>query len=166
MMKNVIIAAVCGVFIAGCSQVVSKNVSSLGTNPVVDGGKYTSGGGLTIAAELRNNQGQTMLCGVWAQSRQQSILTKNVKNKVMGVASFFVGKERIHSGFVFMNEVSPSPSYAGLEANCITLERPWRAEYATNGRIHIPRVLVYGDFDPFGGPRVYFIQEGPRAGDS
>ncbi len=166
MMKSLLTMIACGVFMVACTQVVSTSVSRLGQTPVVDGGKYTSGGGLTIAAELRNNQGQTMLCGVWAQSRQQSILTKNVKNKVMGVASFFVGKERIHSGFVFMNEVPPSPSYAGQNANCITLERPWRAEYETNGRIHIPRVLVYGDYDPFGGPRVYFIQEGPRAGDS
>ncbi|SLN67272.1 hypothetical protein ROA7450_03587 [Roseovarius albus] len=162
-----IFAAIAGVgLVVSCSQVVSTSTSSLGNNLVVDGGKYTSGGGLTIAAELRNNQGRTMLCGVWAQSRQQSILTKNVERKVLGVASFFAGNERIHTGFVFMNEVPPSASYVGQQANCITLQRAWRPEYANNGRMRIPRVLVYGDFDPFGDPSVYFIQEGPRAGDS
>lgn len=166
MLKNIFAAvAIAGLFV-GCAQVVSTSTSTLGSNLVVDGGKYTSGGGLTIAAELRNNQGRTMLCGAWAQSRQQSILTKNVENKVLGVAAFFAGNERIHTGFVFMNEVAPAASYVGQQANCITLERPWRPEYANNGRMRIPRVLVYGDFDPFGDPSVYFIQEGPRAGDS
>ncbi|WP_162933113.1 hypothetical protein [Roseovarius sp. EL26] len=165
-MEKLFSAIACVGFIAGCAQVVSTSSSTLGNNLVVDGGKYTSGGGLTIVAELRNNQGLTMLCGAWAQSRQQSILTKNVKNKVLGVASYLVGNERIHTGFVFMNEVAPSANYVGQESNCITLERPWRAEYASNGRINIPRVLVYGDFDPFGDPSVYFIQEGPRAGSS
>jgi len=38
--------------------------SKLGPAHVVSGGEYTSGGGISVAAEVRNNSGRTLVCGV------------------------------------------------------------------------------------------------------
>ena len=66
-----------GVFLTACGVASGpQTVSRLGSDPVLSGGSYDSGGGLTVAVDVQEYQGQTMVCGAWAQSDQQSILTK------------------------------------------------------------------------------------------
>ncbi len=151
--------------LAGCVPLEPDTVARLGDTPALGGGTYGSGGGLTVAADLRNREGRTMVCGVWAQSRQQSILTKHVERKVLGTAAVTLGNETLARGLVFMSEVSPRADYTGAEAGCVITDRPWRAGDDTRQpEIRIPQQVVAEESDENGTMIIEFKPTGPGAG--
>ncbi|MEO3415463.1 hypothetical protein AAFO92_12475 [Roseovarius sp. CAU 1744] len=156
--------------LAACALPRTDVVARLGENPVVSGGTYTSGGGLTVAVDLREFDGKMLVCGVWALSRQQSALTKLAEHQVLGSGSVHLGRERLLSNLLYMRRVDPAPSYGGQEANCAATGRAWRAGYAAlRPEIHIPEQIVANESEGLlilGGPIVRFRQTGPGAGES
>lgn len=168
-MRNVFLSLMCATMVASCAPTGQKAVARLSDTPIVSGGKYTSGGGISVAADIRESNGSTLVCGVWAESRSQSVLTKNKAGRVVSKGSIFLGNERVVQNFLFMNKVEPSASYAGQEAGCLLLDRPWTAADAQRTPlIRIPRQLVYSDGggDFVGGSfLIYFNDTGrPEAG--
>lgn len=149
-----------------CAAVAPSIEARLGEMPVVSGGTYTSGGGLSVAADLRPLDGGTLVCGVWAVNPSQSVLTIGKERRVMASGSVFLGREWLVQGLLFMTKVDPAASYAGAEAGCVRLERPWQPEDASREPvIRIPRqILVNETGDGDTGPVVEFIQTGPGAG--
>lgn len=166
MKKHVLITTACAAMLMSCAPPAQPVGGQLGPDPVLSGGRYTSGGGLTVAATVSEAQGRTKVCGVWAKSRQQSILTKGVERRVMASGSVFLGDERIAQDLLFMREVAPRSSYAGAEAGCVLVARAWRAaDAAAPVRVRIPRQMVANESDGNDvGPIVYFEQTGPAAG--
>ena len=157
---------VAALMLAGCASVQDAGVARLGDAPALGGGSYDSGGGLTVAADLREQDGFAVVCGVWAQSLQQSVLTKGAETRVLGSGAVFVGDRAAVRGLVFMNEVAPAQSYAGAMANCVQTEVPWtEGDTATQVTIRIPRQVVYRDADDDGVIEVYFEPTGPGAGE-
>lgn len=152
--------------VAGCDTLSPQTVARLGPDPVLSGGTYTSGGGITVAVDLRESNGRTLVCGVWAQSRQQSVLTNGVEPRLLGSGSVVLGREVLLRGLLFMREVPPMADYAGQEAGCVLSARPWVAgDENRRPAIRIPRQNVYVDADEGGTIIVRFIQTGPGAGD-
>ena len=85
--------------IAACTNYVGpQSLASLGETPALGGGSFSSGGGVTIAADIREKNGQTLLCGVWAQSREQSILTKGRASSVLPKARVELNGKQIAQG--------------------------------------------------------------------
>ena len=161
--KAISVACLSG--LAACVSLEPAGVARLGSDPALGGGTYTSGGGITVAADLRNQGGRTMVCGVWAQSRQQSILTKLVERKVLGTGAVFLGDEPVVRGLVFMREVEPRADYGGAEAQCVITERPWRAGDETRRpTVRIPGQVVADESDENGTMIVEFRPTGPGAG--
>ena len=139
----------------------------LSNNPTLSGGTYTSGGGITIAAELRQIDGQLALCGAWAQSRRQSVMTKHVEHRLLQTGVALVNGQRVRGGLGFMNEVDPMADYSGAEANCVSTGQLWQAAHSSAPvRIEIPRQVVFrDDTDVFGGGfYVLYRHTGPGAG--
>ncbi|MBQ0809634.1 hypothetical protein [Roseovarius sp.] len=151
--------------LAGCTAFGPQMVARLGSDPVLSGGRYDSGGGLTVAADIREAQGRVLLCGVWAQSHQQSVLTKGKAVDVMGTGAVFLDGAALARGLVFMREVPPARDYGGQEAGCVLTERVWQAGYATaEPVIRLPRQVVHVEGD-LGHFVVTFRQTGPGAGE-
>lgn len=138
----------------------------LGADPVLAGGSYSSGGGLTVAVDVREAQGRTMVCGVWAESAQQSILTKHKAKEVLDSGAVRLGDETLVRGLRFMAEVPPMADYAGQEANCAVIARAWQpGDAARRVAIGLPRQVVVVDSDEDGGGVVVtFAPTGPGAG--
>ncbi|WP_299849744.1 hypothetical protein [uncultured Roseovarius sp.] len=152
---------------ASCTTYVGQTYSALlGDDLLLSGGSYSSGGGITLAAEFREKDGRTLLCGAWAQSKEQSILTKGVAKNVLASGAIYQGRDRVAQGLSFMQEVAPTAEYTGSDALCRLTERPWKAgDDAQDFTIRLPRKLVYQDVDDLGGGIfVYFTQTGPGAG--
>lgn len=149
-----------------CAPPSTPATAKLGEDPVLSGGRYTSGGGLTVAASVREARGQTLVCGVWAQSEQQSVLTKNVERNVLSSGAVFLGGERLVQDLFFMREVDPQPSYAGLPANCELVARAWQpGDEAKQVTVAIARQVVADERDSDGtGPVFYFEPGEPAAG--
>lgn len=151
--------------LAACAPVGEIATARLGPAPVVSGGHYTSGGGISVAADVREDQGRTLVCGVWALGPRQSILTKLAERQVLDSGSVFVGRERVVHGLLFMRQVDPALDYGGQEAGCVRLDRPWQAGDAERPvMVRIPRQVVADESDEMAGPVVEFIQSGPGAG--
>ena len=152
--------------LSGCAASTGPQVvAQLGADPVLTGGSYSSGGGLTVAADLRERQGRTLVCGVWAQSAQQSILTKGKARGVVETGNVSVGGQTIVRGLGFMNEVPPMADYAGQEAGCALTGRTWQpGDEDRRVEIRIPRQVVHVEVDEQGSFSVTFRQTGPGAG--
>jgi hypothetical protein len=160
--------AACGL-LAACSTgpQAPRVTATLGPAPVLAGGTYDTGGGLTVAAEARERQGRTMICGVWAESAQQSILTKNKARGVLDTAAVSFGGQTVVRGLRFMAQVPPMADYAGQEATCTVTARPWQAgDEGRRVEVRIPRQVVHREIDEQGGFTVVFRPTGPGAGGS
>ncbi|MEI4232289.1 hypothetical protein [Roseovarius sp. D22-M7] len=155
-----------GMTVAGCVAAPGPQiVARLGADPALSGGSYSSGGGLTVAADLRERQGRTLVCGVWAQSEQQSILSKGKARGVVDTGSIAVGGQTLVRGLGFMPEVQPMADYAGQEAGCTLTDRPWQPGDASAApEIRLPRQVVHVEADEQGSFAVTFKQTGPGAG--
>jgi hypothetical protein len=164
-MTRIALTLVAGLGLAACSAATGPQVvARLGPNPVVDGGSYDSGGGVTVAVDLREAQGRTLVCGVWAQSERQSVLTQGVEHRLLGSGAVFLDGEALVRGLTFMPEVRPTADYGGQEARCMTTSRPWRAgDEARRPVVRIPGQTVYVDSDEGGVMIVRFRQDGPGA---
>ncbi len=155
--------------LAACTTVQPAGMTTLGPNPALGGGTYSSGGGLTLAVESREQAGRTLICGVWAQSRQQAVMTRGVARKVLGTGSVYIGDEAAVRGLTFLREVPPAAEYGGLEAPCVLSERQWQpGDEARRPVIRIPRQIVVEERDADGGIgtgfAIRFRQTGPGAG--
>ena len=158
---------VAALLLTGCTSVQDAGVARLGDAPVLGGGSYESGGGLTVAADVRERNGLAVVCGVWAQSLQQSVLSKGAEARVLGSGSVYIGDRAAVRGLLFMNEVAPAESYAGAMANCVQTDLRWsEADAAEPVTIRLPRQLIYRDADDDGVIEIYFEPTGPGAGET
>jgi len=152
--------------LAACTPAEQAGMMKLGPAPMLDGGSFSTGGGLTVALELRPIGGQTGICGVWAESDNQSVLSKGRAREVVPTGSVYLDGQVLHRDLGFLRKVDPSGSYAGLDANCIRTERPWRdADAAKAVQVRLPRQVVHREIEASGGSsfQVVFRQTGPGA---
>ena len=153
-------------FTGACAPVPTSYVARFQSDPTLDGGSFTTGGGLTVAVEVQERDGKTALCGAWAESRHQSALTKNKSWEMLSAGSVFLGKKRLVQNLLFLNKVAPMADYSEQKVNCALTSRPWHAGDETlKPIIRIPRRLVLRDGDIDGGIFVWFFQTGPGAGE-
>ncbi len=153
-------------FTGACNTVPTSYVARFQSAPTLDGGSFTSGGGLTVAVEVQERDGKTALCGLWAESRWQSALTNNKSREMLPAGSVYLGKQRLVQNLLFLNKVAPMADYSGQKVNCALTSRPWQAgDEALKPIVRIPRRLVVRDGDIDGGIFVYFNQTGPGAGE-
>jgi hypothetical protein len=166
MIRSAMTIATAGLLAACTTAPQTQTVARLAADPVLSGGTYDTGGGITVAVDLRERGGRTMICGVWAESEQQSILTKGKAKGVLDTGSIAIGGETILRGLRFFAKVPPMADYGGQEARCAVMSRPWQpGDAARRVQIHIPRQVVYvEDGDGGGGFAVKFKQSGPGAG--
>ncbi|SLN51091.1 hypothetical protein ROG8370_02272 [Roseovarius gaetbuli] len=153
--------------LAACATTTGTATARLGADPVVSGGTYSSGGGISVAVDVLESNGKTMVCGVWAQSRAQSTLTNGVEPRLLGSGSVSLGDAVLVRGLLFMQEVAPAADYAASEARCVVSDRPWQAgDEARRPSINIPAQVVHVEGDEMGYFTVTFRQTGPGAGAS
>jgi hypothetical protein len=125
---------------------------------------YESGGGITLAVDLQDNQGRAMVCGVWAQSDQQSILTKGKAKEVLDTGSVVIGRDTAVRGLRFMKEVPPMADYGNQQAACLMTDQTWQPGLRAD--VRLPRHVVHREYDEDGGFTVSFVPSGPGAGGS
>ena len=166
MPRVLVLFACANLMLSACFPTGQTAVSRLGLMPVLDGGSYSTGGGITVAAEIKPLGGMTALCGVWAESAHQSVFTKGKAAQVMGSGSVYLGDTVLHRGLLFMQKATPSDSYVGHDAKCVKTQRPWQVGDETQPmQIRFPRQVVHREVDDFGGMSmpVMFRQTGPGA---
>lgn len=153
------------VAVLACAPAMPVVTTTLGPSPVLDGGSYSTGGGLTVAGEIQNINGMTALCGVWADGDNQSVLSARKSPGVVASGSAYVGGQVVHRGLAFMRQIAPDESFAGQRANCVLTGRAWQAGDTPQAvRFRIPRKVVDHDIDGLGGGyQVVFRQTGPGA---
>lgn len=124
-------------------------------------GSYTSGGGITVAAELRPKDGRTALCGTWAQSESQSSYTLGSARNIVKLASVYVEGQRIYQDLGFMAQTAPRLDYAGAPARCVLTDLPWRAGRVPE--VFIPRQTISHGNGGGSDPHITFRQTGNGA---
>ena len=154
--------------LAACTSNMPAGQATLGPSPALGGGTFTSPGGISVAVDARNIGGRTGICGVWAESINQSVMTRRSAPKILDSGGVSLAGQGVAQGLGFLRQVDPAESYAGMEANCITTDRPWRAgDEARPLKVHFPRQVVFNDLDggfgESGGILIWFRPGGPGA---
>lgn len=165
-MSRIGISIIGAAVLAACTPAQQGPVMQLGPNPVLDGGSYSTGGGITVAAEIMPIGGMTGLCGAWSESKRQAVFTRGVSGKVMHTGSAYLDGEVLHRDLAFMRKLPPMTSYAGQEANCVVTQRPWSsADEGKAVQLRIPRQEVHRENEDDGSASVVVIfkQTGPGA---
>lgn len=167
-MPKPILATAAMLALAACAVSVPAGKATLGPNPTVAGGTYTSPGGISVAVDVRDIQGRTGACGVWADSVRQSVMTRGAGRQVLDSGAVVLGGEAVIQGLGWARQVPAAESYAGLEGNCVVSERPWQAgDAAKPVKIVLPRQVVFNDLDggfgESGGILIWFRPGGPGA---
>ncbi|MDO5758203.1 MAG: hypothetical protein Q4P24_11955 [Rhodobacterales bacterium] len=167
-MTRAIPILVAALWLASCSaQQVPVGSATLGPDPALGGGTFTSPGGITVAVDARDIGGRTGICGVWAESTNQSVMTRNSGPKILTAGGVALGGETVAQGLRFLRQVEPATSYAGLEANCITTDRVWRqGDEARELQIVLPQMIIRNELDgdlDGGGILIWFRPGGPSA---
>ncbi|MDZ7711095.1 MAG: orotidine 5-phosphate decarboxylase [Roseovarius sp.] len=125
-------------------------------------GSFSTGGGMTVATELRRTaQGGTALCGAWAESDSQSVYTTGEARRILGHASVYAEGQRIASDLGFLPKIGPRLDYAGARARCVAVDLPWRAGRVPE--VFLPRRVISPGTRDDGGHQVSFRQTGPGA---
>lgn len=160
-MRKALIIYILSAAMAGCTPAAKAPVMTLGEAPVLDGGTYSTGGGITLAAEVVPLGGQTALCGVWAESQHQSVLSKGSARRVLHTGSAYLNGQVLHRDLAFMAQVPPATSYAGLEANCVQTAMPWTGGGTLT--LRIPTQVVHREINDNDGASIIvtFRQTGP-----
>lgn len=150
--------------LVACSPNVPAGQATLGQNLTLGGGTFTSPGGISVAVEARDIGGRTGICGVWAESINQSVMTRNTAPRVLAGGGVAMEGKGVAQGLGFLRKVEPAESYAGMRANCITTERPWRAgDEARPLKVVLPRMVVSNESDEEGTMLIWFRPGGPGA---
>lgn len=137
-----LIAACIAIFSLSSESAAASSTVTLGSNPAVGGGEFSSGGGISVAVEpRRTTSGRMALCGVWAQSDRLSAYVRRSGRDVLKKGVFLVDGQVVHHGLGAFSQVAAQDSYAGSLANCVSTSLPWR-DTATIG-VRIPRHVVF-----------------------
>lgn len=125
-------------------------------------GTFSTGGGLTIAAELRRTtQAGTALCGAWAESETLASYTKGEPRRILRLASVSVDGQRIALDLAALPQIAPRLDYAGAPAGCVLTGLPWRTGRVPE--ISLPRQQVRRAHGGKGTPNIVFRPDGPGA---
>lgn len=116
----------------------------LGQSPASGGGRYSSGGGIRAAAELRQIGANAYACGVWRESGGQSPRTEKQAPEVLARGSLVAGGRTVISDLRFFRRASSRRPLAGRQANCVDTGRPW-ASIGNPGEVSVrfPAFVVY-----------------------
>ncbi|RKF14722.1 hypothetical protein D6850_07510 [Roseovarius spongiae] len=155
-------------FVAACTVTQPAGTHVLSEAPVTGGGTFSSPGGISVALDIVNIGGKTGVCGVWAESESQSVMTRGRARDVVATGAVVLDGEAVANGLTFLRKVAPAPDYAGQTGNCVVSERDWRpGDDRRRATIVIPRQVVYrdidGDWGATGGFVVWFRPGGPGA---
>ncbi|MDT8328678.1 MAG: hypothetical protein RQ750_15060 [Roseovarius sp.] len=151
--------------LSACTSTGVVSRASLGPDPVVAEGRYNTGGGIAVAVDIRENDGKTMVCGVWSQSDDQASITRGPKSEVLGSGSISLEGNALVRGLVFLNEVPDAPSYAGAPASCVMTDRDWKSGDARQRpMVRFPHKELYLDADDVGSDMVRFGPLVPGSG--
>ncbi|MBE0452457.1 MAG: hypothetical protein IBX58_02120 [Roseovarius sp.] len=147
--------------LGACALTAPAPTALLGPDPVMARGVYNTGGGITVAVDLREHDGRVMVCGVWSESDDQSGLTHGgPKMEVLGASSIYLDGKVLARGLLFLRKVPGAERYAGALAGCEITSRPWQARHATaRPEISFPSVQIYLDATDVGADMVEFGPE-------
>ncbi len=126
---------------------------TLGSNPTMGGGIFTTGGGISVAVEAHQINGAPHLCGVWVRS---TYLSGYVTDKVRDVLSSGVvqsGDDILLRDFRQFPQVDVAESYGGAQANCVPVAR-----MTGDFKVRIPNRSLVNDRGNHSRVRVSFKQ--------
>ncbi len=154
--------------LTACSapQVVTQ--AKLDHQVAVTGGTYKKvGGGITVATELKEINGQTGVCGVWAETPDLHAWVRGSGSmQLLPSSAAYLNGHRLVTNLQFLQKVDPAQDYRGLTGNCALSDMPWQAGYAQMApEVRIPKQMVYEDIDDDSGAGIIimFEQTGPGA---
>lgn len=146
--------------IAACSRPESAGSDRVGPEYAVGGGEWNTGGGITAVTRVFERDGATIVCGAWATDRQ-TMLSMDLNDDVMATGSVYLGGTRLVQNLSFMRRAPDVAALAGAQAHCVTVSKPWRAEFAEAApRLRFPRYVKIDD--PLMGDPIIF-REASRA---
>lgn len=120
-------------------------------------GRYSSGGGIRVAAEIVSVDGRAHICGVWSDLPRQVAQTEPLGREMLRRSRAEQGGRVILEDLGGLRRVSARADYTGAQANCLDTRRPWAAAMAENPLVlRLPAEVVYRSTTPAGRQVIRF----------
>lgn len=136
-----------------------RNIGLVPLSPVAQRaeGRYSSGGGLRIAAEVVSVNGRAHLCGVWSDLPRQVEMTKPLGREILRRSRAELDGQVILTDLSGLRRVSARADYTGANANCLDTGRPWSAALMqARLTLRLPSQTVYRSTTPTGRQVIRF----------
>lgn len=137
---------------------VAAGEVTLGPDPVLGGGSYSTGGGLTVAVAPRETRdGRLAICGVWAESTRLTAYLTGQAPRILGTGNIAVNGRTVLRNLQFLRHTAPARDYTGAQAGCAVTDRRFTGRERVE--IRIPRQVVLRENSGESGGRT--IRFGP-----
>lgn len=136
-----------------------RNIGLVPLSPVAQRaeGRYSSGGGLRIAAEVVSVNGRAHLCGVWSDLPLQVEMTEPLGREILRRSRAELDGQVILTDLSGLRRVSARADYTGANANCLDTGRPWSAALMqARLTLRLPSQTVYRSTTPTGRQVIRF----------
>jgi len=130
----------------------------LSPEAAVTAGRYTSGGGLRVAAEVVQVEERAHLCGAWSDLPGQVPQTEGVGRALLHRADVTLGHRTLDVDAGELRRVHARDGYAGTLANCLDTGLDWYPALARQPlRLHLPARVVYRSTTQEGAQVIRFV---------
>ncbi|MBE0453556.1 orotidine 5-phosphate decarboxylase [Roseovarius autotrophicus] len=124
-------------------------------------GRYSSGGGLRLAAEIVSVNGRAALCGVWSDLPGQVPQTEPLGRAVLREAVVTLGGRALSVDPGALRRVSARGDYTGAAANCLDTGLRWMPALGhVQSGIALPNIVVHRNTTPRGAQVIRFAPRG------
>ena len=130
----------------------------------VAGGKFSTGGGINVAVDVREIGGKVGVCGAWTTT-PQSVRSQPYNRDVLSAASVRADGVRLVQNLTFMARAPEGSRLSGRRAPCVVTDTAWQGAPGSV-TVSIPRRIFDHDDSGEGEATaaVRFRQTEPAAG--
>ncbi|HMB13363.1 MAG TPA: orotidine 5-phosphate decarboxylase [Roseovarius sp.] len=126
-------------------------------------GRYSSGGGVRVAAELVSVNGRAHVCGLWSDLPGQDMRTEALGREILRRTRAALDGRVMLDDLGELRRARARMEYTGVDATCLDTGQAWRAEMARRPLLlRLPETVVYRDTTPEDRVLIRFAPVAPK----
>ena len=126
-------------------------------------GRYSSGGGVRVAADLVSVNGRAHVCGLWSDLPGQDVRTEALGREILRRTQAVLDGRVMLDDLGELRRAKARMDYTGVDATCLDTGQAWRSDMTHRPlALRLPETVVYRDTTPKGRVLIRFVPVAPQ----
>ncbi|MEQ8902735.1 MAG: orotidine 5-phosphate decarboxylase [Roseovarius sp.] len=126
-------------------------------------GRYSSGGGVRVAAELVSVNRRAHVCGLWSDLPEQDVRTEALGRAILRRTQAVLDGRVMRDDLGELRRARARIDYTGVDATCLETGQAWRSDMTHSPlALRLPETVVYRDTTPEGRVLIRFAPVKPQ----